>query len=213
MNLPTRAMRVFLWTVYFHAAACARRGPAVDHGGAARPARGEINATRAADAAGAPRHDDVAARYGCGQSLPAAYAFYPSENQEYLTDRVVLTPPLGFRLERASPDHHVTCETELSDSPWGNIYHIGDIRHALTRPGFLALLVPDDVSYGESRPGAAAPFILEHARGRIIIGRPCAPSANGCRSIPAVLDGVREVLEHVYRHHQQLCTLTRTAPP
>lgn len=206
-----RALLVFPWIVYLHAAACARHGPAVVHGDTAHPAQGEINASRGDDAGGTTRHD-VVARYGCGQSLPAFYAFYPSEAPESLTDRVVLTPPLGLRIERAGPDLRVTCEVELSDCAMGNIRHIGDIRSGLTEPAFVALLTPGDAFYGEDRPGAAATFILEHARGRIMIGGPCAPPATGCQPIPAVLAGVREMLEEVYLHRRYLCTLTATAP-
>ncbi len=207
-----RAPRVLLWIVSFHAAACARHGPAVVHGGTGHPVQGEVDASRIDDAGDATRDSHFVTRYLCGESLPAAYAFVPSGATEHLTDRVVLTPPLGLRIERVVMGVRVTCEVELSDCPIGNIWHIGDIRSRLTQPAFLALLTPGDAVYGDVGHGAATTFTLEHARGRVVIGRPCAPSATGCRPIPVVLDGVRHVLESVYGLNRNMCTLSPTTP-
>ena len=149
--------------------------------------------------------------------LGEGFAFHPQGMLAKYDEKVSLTPPRGFRIDRAIPGKApVHCETQLypceKEGGGKNVNTAADVAAALAHPEVRLALAQNaqfgEIGNGGNVGGLVDVFSITHGKERLEIGRPCPTPAGMCRPVPPPVQHAMDVLMNVYDHHKGLSCST-----
>ena len=141
--------------------------------------------------------------------LSQGYSFHPPGKLAQYDEKVTLTPPLKFRIDRklGSKDPQ-WCEGSLyaCDGRSTEALTAADVQKALSHPevrfGLSQGAEFGDLGNGGAGGGSADNFVLVHGKEKLTVGKPCPSPPGLCRTIPPPVAEMVSVLMRVYEQHR-----------